>query len=202
MRLLVDHDWPGNVRELRNLVESMVVLSPGSVVRPEDIPHEIRDGSSHSMLIALPRVEAAREGMAGAPELEFIFRTLIQLRIDVEELRRRFDEYRETHPELTRPVIPFPLPGPSGIVPRGAAIEEVVATSEEAIAGPWSDADDDDASDGVVVYRRGMTLQDMERAAITAALRDVKGNRRRAAEILGMGERTLYRKIKEYDIPL
>jgi DNA-binding NtrC family response regulator len=54
--------------------------------------------------------------------------------------------------------------------------------------------------EGVVVYRPGMTMQDMEREAIRSALRDVDGNRRRAAETLGIGERTLYRKIKEYDL--
>ena len=40
----------------------------------------------------------------------------------------------------------------------------------------------------------------MERAAIEASLRDTRGNRRRAAEQLGIGERTLYRKLKEYEI--
>jgi DNA-binding NtrC family response regulator len=43
-----------------------------------------------------------------------------------------------------------------------------------------------------------MTMQEMERAAIEAALREANGNRRRAAEMLGIGERTLYRKLKEY----
>jgi DNA-binding NtrC family response regulator len=201
MRLLYDYDWPGNVRELRNLVESMVVLSPGSVIRPEDIPREIRDAPGRSMLpMTVPHIET-RDGSTAAPELEFIFRTLIQLRIDVEELRRRFDEYRETHPELTRPVIPYPLPA-SSIVPRGAHIEDVIATHVENHAVPSTDEQEVAYDEGVVVYRSGMTLQEMERAAITAALREVKGNRRRAAEMLGMGERTLYRKIKEYDIPL
>ena len=41
-------------------------------------------------------------------------------------------------------------------------------------------------------------MADVERATIGAALRETKGNRRKAAEILGIGERTLYRKIKEY----
>ena len=50
---------------------------------------------------------------------------------------------------------------------------------------------------GVVVYRSGMTMEDLERAAVLAALQEEGGNRRRAAEALGIGERTLYRKIKE-----
>ena len=49
-----------------------------------------------------------------------------------------------------------------------------------------------------VLYRRGMTMADVERATIEAALRETQGNRRKAAELLGIGERTLYRKLKEY----
>jgi DNA-binding NtrC family response regulator len=56
----------------------------------------------------------------------------------------------------------------------------------------------DDAS--VVVFRSGMTIDDMERQAIRAALAEVGGNRRKAAELLGIGERTLYRKIAKYDL--
>jgi DNA-binding NtrC family response regulator len=52
--------------------------------------------------------------------------------------------------------------------------------------------------DAPVVYRSGMTMADVERAAIVAALRDTHGNRRKAADVLGIGERTLYRKLKEY----
>ena len=56
-----------------------------------------------------------------------------------------------------------------------------------------------DAEDAVA-FRPGMTMQEIERAAIIATLKDVGGNRRRASEKLEIGERTLYRKIKEYDI--
>jgi DNA-binding NtrC family response regulator len=45
-------------------------------------------------------------------------------------------------------------------------------------------------------------MREVEREAIIAALKEVGGNRREAADLLGIGERTLYRKIKEYDIPL
>src|SRR5438067_1936635 len=56
------------------------------------------------------------------------------------------------------------------------------------------------APEGDVVYRPGMTMADVERAAIEAVLRQTKGNRRKAAEVLGIGERTLYRKLKEYQL--
>jgi DNA-binding NtrC family response regulator len=53
-------------------------------------------------------------------------------------------------------------------------------------------------TDDRVVYRAGMSMADVERAAIEAALKESRGNRRKAAEALGIGERTLYRKLKEY----
>ena len=49
-----------------------------------------------------------------------------------------------------------------------------------------------------ILYRAGMSMADVERAAIEAALKETKGNRRKAAEVLGIGERTLYRKLKSY----
>jgi DNA-binding NtrC family response regulator len=52
----------------------------------------------------------------------------------------------------------------------------------------------------VVTVAPGMTMVDIERAAITAALKETRGNRRRAAEMLGIGERTLYRKLREYQL--
>jgi DNA-binding NtrC family response regulator len=47
-----------------------------------------------------------------------------------------------------------------------------------------------------------MSMADVERAAIEVALRDTRGNRRRAAEMLQIGERTLYRKLREYQLPI
>ena len=52
--------------------------------------------------------------------------------------------------------------------------------------------------EGAVVYRSGMTMEDLEGAAIAAALVEVRGNRRKAAQMLAIGERTLYRKIKKF----
>ena len=60
--------------------------------------------------------------------------------------------------------------------------------------------EEDDEQEQVVIYRAGMRMQDVERAAIQAALAETGGNRRRAAEHLGIGERTLYRKIREFEL--
>jgi DNA-binding NtrC family response regulator len=204
MSILVGYDWPGNVRELKNLVESMVVLSAGRVIRPEDIPPEIRDARGRSRLLPVPIVRPALATTGNAPqaELEFIFRTLVQLRIDVEDLRGQFDEYRRTSSGLQPGHDPFPLPPASATqfyaqppFYRGAGpqIEDIEPEPSPA---------DLAAEHEVVVFRPGMTMAELEKNAITAALKEVAGNRRKAADMLGMGERTLYRKIKEYDILL
>jgi DNA-binding NtrC family response regulator len=192
MNILVAYDWPGNVRELRNLVESMVVLAPGQVIRPEDIPPEIRDARGRSRLLPVPlqRTDVNATGQTTLPELEFIFHTLVQLRIDVEELRNQFDNYRQSHPEMASAYSTLTLPPPP-VAPARLHIVDVE---------PEPSADDLAAEHDVVVFRPGMTLADLEKNAITAALREVAGNRRKAAEMLGMGERTLYRKIKEYGL--
>jgi DNA-binding NtrC family response regulator len=52
-----------------------------------------------------------------------------------------------------------------------------------------------------VSITHGMTMAEIEKAAILAALRETRGNRRKAAEVLDIGERTLYRKLKEYQVP-
>ncbi len=167
LQILVDAGWPGNVRQLRNLVESMVVLAPEGEIRASDIPREIRErGRGLPMRLPVP----ARDVVGH--ELEFIFHSLVDLKLQVEELRRRLDE-------------------------RPAERVEVIEVGRGERLGP---VEAEPAPDAPVLYRAGMTMADVERATIEAALRDTRGNRRRAADVLGIGERTLYRKLKEYSL--
>ena len=104
MKLLVGYSWPGNIRELKNLVESMVVLSPGRMIRPEDIPDEIRSGGGASLLpVPIPRGGTRGGGVANLrPELEFVFRTLVELRVNMDDLRRDFEAYRSVSPLIAQ----------------------------------------------------------------------------------------------------
>ena len=169
LQILVDADWPGNIRQLRNLIESMVVLAPEGEIRASDIPGDIRERGRG---VGLPmRIPGAMRDIAGQ-ELEFIFRSLVELKLQVEELRRRIED-RPQRVEVIE-------------VGPGSALTSVAPVETEP------------AQEGEVVYRAGMTMAEVERAAIEVALRQTKGNRRKAAEVLGIGERTLYRKLKEY----
>jgi DNA-binding NtrC family response regulator len=182
MEILVNAHWPGNVRQLRNLIESMVVLAPGQEIRASDIPPDIREGGTRLVPVRVPG--QAGEGGQGK-ELEFIFRSLVELRLQIEQLRRRIDE-APRRIELTE------VRGPRYADYEVGEVIEVDDGEREEREGRENNLR--------VVYRPGMTMAEVEKAAIEAALLDTRGNRRKAAERLGIGERTLYRKIKEYEL--
>ena len=182
MDILVNAHWPGNVRQLRNLIESMVVLAPGREIHATDIPHDIREGGTRLLPARVP--DGQGRAMQGN-ELEFIFRSLVELRLQIEQLQRRMDE-----------------------VPRKIEVSDVRAPTYadyevgELIAVDEGEREERRARENNlrVVYQPGMTMAEVEKAAIEAALLETRGNRRKAAERLGIGERTLYRKIKEYEL--
>ncbi len=142
-----------------------------------DIPPDVREAGARLLPVRLSGATREVQGQ----ELEFIFRSLVELKMQIEDLRQRVDD-----------------------VPHRVEVREVVGRSayEELPLDTAIDATEEDAPalEASVVYRPGMTMAEVERAAIEAALESSKGNRRRAAESLGIGERTLYRKLKQYQL--
>ncbi len=279
MRILCEYAWPGNVRELRNLVESMVVLSPGREIGPDDIPAQVRSPGSSPLLPVPTPGPGAGEGEAGQlrPQLEFVFRTLVELRVDMDDLRREFEAYRQEHrfdeallPEETgrveivaprvdapatgldqpppaepgqaaeaRPLSPShafrgrdeaalahdeaaPVPdasttpsaneSPDDVPAADEPLDHAAAPDQPPAPPPAASGDPSERAepppqpepaspppDGIVL-QPGMTLEDIERQAILAALEEVDGSRRHAARLLGIAERTLYRKIRRYGL--
>ncbi len=188
MQRMVEYSWPGNIRELRNLVESMVVLAPGHEITADDIPRDIRDGAARFLPVPVGRLGTGRpdETPVGGRELEFIVRSLVELKLQMEELKRRVDDDRVGAAALGTGV------------GRDVLVGEVVPSKPPVAA---IEPKDQQAAPNVISIRPGMSMAEIERTAIEAALRETQGNRRKAADMLGIGERTLYRKLKEYNLP-
>ncbi|TFG65875.1 MAG: sigma-54-dependent Fis family transcriptional regulator [Gemmatimonadales bacterium] len=197
MQFLLEYEWPGNVRELRNLIESMVVLAPGSIIRAEDILLDVRETSGRALLPVSSGdpyallVQDRSEGASPLPQMDFLFRTLVEMKIDLDDLRSEWDRFRSRYSagEATAwdTVAGEAMPMDSKF--SGIAAIEVSGGREDEFGTQPS-----------IRIEPGMTMADIERQAIAIALACVAGNRRKAAERLGIGERTLYRKIKEYGI--
>ena len=200
MEILKEYHWPGNVRELNNLIESMVVLAPGREVSPRDIPEEVRSGRRSSSavvpleLVSSDILEQSTEKTI-RPELEFVFRTLVELRMDVDDLRTEFRAYKDRGDEGVGAI---PIDSESHGL-EGGRIEVGVRTSEGLSETVW-ETHGEEVMQPSVIYSSGMTLEELERKAIAATLLEFKGNRRKAAQSLEIGERTLYRKIKAYEL--
>src|SRR6266702_3899034 len=90
LQILVEADWPGNVRQLKNLIESMVVLAPEGEIRASDIPRDIRE-RTRTMPVRIAEAQGVPREITGQ-ELEFIFRTLVEMKVQLEVLRHRIEE--------------------------------------------------------------------------------------------------------------
>ena len=206
MQALVRYPWPGNVRELRNLLESMVVLATGREIGVDDIPAAIRSGGADRLLPVPIGPILREEGRAEGRELEFIVRSLVEMKLQLEELRRRVDEDREAVERLVGGGIGGAA-GPAGfgvslgsVAPGGGGLVPGTAVALSPVVGGLEPPGVPATGAGLTLVP-GMTMAEIEKAAILGALRQTRGNRRKAAELLDIGERTMYRKLKEYQVP-
>jgi DNA-binding NtrC family response regulator len=170
------YSWPGNIRELKNLVESMVALSPKRKITADDIPRYFKDylkqGPSSSHLLPV-RVKKTPD----QAERELIFRSLLSLREDVSEIKKFLLEGERVAKPI--PINPYETPF---IAEVGEVREREIKETDQADTGELK------------------SIAQMEKEMVIKALRQTEGNKKKAAKILGMGERTLYRKIKEYGL--
>jgi transcriptional regulator of acetoin/glycerol metabolism len=138
-----------------------------------------------------------------------VFRTLVELRVDMDQLRRDFEFYRDELDDRVQRTegVPLALPayshegqeiGVRQVDDGGLDVGSAVPTH----APTWAPRPPfpPEPQPGAVVFSPGMTMDAMEEQAIRATLLQTGGNRRKAAEVLGIGERTIYRKIRQYTI--
>jgi two-component system response regulator HydG len=163
------------------LVRRFVQELSGRHGRPfRGITSDVREGGSRLLPVRIPGGQ--RE--VGGQELEFILRSLVELKLQVEDLRRRIDDE----------------PHRVEVIDAARLVRESASLAEALDGGRAAEHVEVEEVSPRVLYQSGMTMADVEQAAIEAALEETGGNRRRAAAKLGIGERTLYRKIKDFGL--
>lgn len=174
IRRMKQYDWPGNVRELKNFVESILVMEKGERITGEMVEHKLGMSQPLGQNQNLPMLIQQSPEQA---ERELILRQLLLLRQDVETIKAMMGQGGAT----VQPV-PFYQGGDVNELPKEMQIDE---NSHHSIRN---------------TAIGDMNLEELEKEAISRTLQHFNNNRRAAAKSLGMSERTLYRKIDQYDL--
>lgn len=199
-KMLVSNAWPGNVRQLKNIAENMSVTSEEREITPEILSLYLpAENTSQGHVVALASKE---ETHSFEKEREFIYQMLFDLRREVAELKRMVGEKhlpmvgRDTDsPTSSSRGLAIYQPQPALGRPMEKTDNSLIQDAEEVTDNDVA-AKETDKEDVVV----DGSLEEMERKSIKSVLNKNNGNRRLAAKQLGISERTLYRKIKEYDL--
>lgn len=199
-KMLVSYAWPGNVRQLKNIAENMSVTSEEREITLEILSLYLpAENTSQGHVVALASKE---ETHSFEKEREFIYQMLFDLRREVAELKRMVGEKhlpmvgRDTDsPTSSSRGLAIYQPQPALGRPMEKTDNSLIQDAEEVTDNDVA-AKETDKEDVVV----DGSLEEMERKSIKSVLNKNNGNRRLAAKQLGISERTLYRKIKEYDL--
>ena len=217
--IMLKYKWPGNVRQLKNITEQMSVLSREREIGVDTLLQFIPKDEESTQLATIPQQGGGNHSYEN--ERELLYKILYELRGNVSDLKREMNSLRKqlddarqlsgaqgfSHPQPIRDV--SGINGVSSIrdiseirdifdVPSVRDISDIqdlahakpdpqVIEAEE-IKEP---EEEEDAS---------LNLNDLSRQMIERALERNNGNRKKAAEELGISDRTLYRKIKKYGL--
>lgn len=202
--LLINYPWPGNIRELKNIAEQVSVLSPEKNVTARELTRYLQPYSNNR----LPAVVHQPGNAEFQNEREILYKLFFDMKKDVNELKKMFLEVLqnpsivEQNPSLinnikelkTTPDNFQHLSSPLHIEMQGNS-----AGVPSNSLSPISIGVDNQIQDHEEV-EESLNIMDNEKELIVKALKKHKSKRKDAALDLGISERTLYRKLKEYDI--
>lgn len=201
--LLINYPFPGNVRELKNLAEQISVLSKEPVVTAA----EIRKFLPENNMNRLPMLASNAIQGEFANERELLYKLFFDMKKDVTELKKMFLEILQ-NPSLA---------GNAALHARDSLMNDYNANSElsntDLMVSPAVQSHNAVPSNNQAVLlgheneihhheevEESLNIVDKEKELIIKALKKHKSKRKDAALDLGISERTLYRKLKEYDI--
>jgi DNA-binding NtrC family response regulator len=197
-QLLVNYPWPGNVRELKNIAEQISVLSTDKHVNAEAIQRFLpqHNASSRSMALITSSGAGVPSGTSSdfKTERDILYKLIFDLKKDMNDLKQMI--FDVAHNQGYTPEDPSTV-NKSNILPVYADTDHIAPVSTAFNVTTPILLESNTRHEDV---EETLFLADREKEYITKALKKHKSRRRDAAAELGISERTLYRKIKEYDI--
>jgi DNA-binding NtrC family response regulator len=194
--LLITYPFPGNVRELKNIAEQISVLSTDKNITAADLSPFLPE-RSFNRLPVLAHQPATNGSSDFSNEREILYKLFFDMKRDVTELKKMFLEVLQSNggSQVQMPGGFFNealMPEQKTFETSQPVITSAAQSQPVVIANP-------DIHDHIVV-EESLNIMDKEKELIIKALKKHKSKRRDAALDLGISERTLYRKLKEYDI--
>lgn len=191
-KILLHYKWPGNVRQLKNITEQMSVLSEQREITAEMLTNFIpRDSDTTQLTIIGKDGEHNYES-----ERDILYQILYELRGNVSDLRRDLNKVRKQLEETralngAQGFEPLPEEHHNTMpIPRKHTLSETSPSN-----GLVEFADAEEISEPEI-----LNLSDVGRQMVEKALERNNGNRKKAAQELGISDRTLYRRIKQYGL--
>ena len=189
-QIMMQYKWPGNVRQLKNITEQMSVLSEKREIDAETLLHFIPRDQDSTQLATIPNGNGSPSYES---EREILYKILYELRGNVSDLRRDLNNVRKQLEESRQ------LNGASGFQPAPTTTSNLPsAPNKQTISAPIEQVEDAVAEE--ISEPETLNLNDIGKQLVEKALERNHGNRKKAAQELGISDRTLYRRIKQYGL--
>jgi DNA-binding NtrC family response regulator len=198
--MLINYSWPGNVRELKNIAEQLSVLSTNQIITAIDLQKFLPEKNINRLPVLSTTPHSSSEF---ANEREILYKLFFDMKKDVTELKKMFLEILK-NPSLAGNAAEYlqkdhALNGNEYNAPVLASSQTGALPSNMQVNQPVILSGKDDIHEHEEV-EESLNITDKEKELIVKALKKHRGKRKDAALDLGISERTLYRKLKEYDI--
>ena len=203
---IANYPWPGNVRQLRNFAEQVSVIEKDRVISLEKIMELLPNNSTMLTVTNTSKDGSSSDFM----ERELLFKVLLDMKKDLNDLRaltldlikhKDVDDFNGNTQELIQRVYQDQSDTEEDFVPNHYNLVPTNSASKApAYQQPQYDYSNDVYDVSPIEEPESLSLQDNEKEMIKLALEKHKGKRKMAADELGISERTLYRKIKQYHL--
>lgn len=193
--LLMSYPWPGNVRELKNIAEQISVLSKEKNISARELKNFLPE-NNFNRLPVLVGDKGALSQQEFANEREILYKLFFDMKKDVNELKKMFFEI------LQNPALAQNIPVYNNNI-ETMLPEHKPSVSPNNFGPPSQPVFINQKNDEIhhhEAIEESLSIMDKEKELIIKALKKHKGKRKDASSDLGISERTLYRKLKEYDI--